>query len=70
MNFFQAKETKAAKIKKAAERVDDSKYELYINFSCPASRDNDITIEWDSFSSNLTCYESEAFLARTFEVCL
>ena len=41
MNFFQAKETKAAKTKKAAERVDDSKYELYLNFSCPASRDND-----------------------------
>ena len=39
--FFQAKETKAAKTKKAAERVDDSKYDLYINFSCPASRDKD-----------------------------
>ena len=37
--FFQAKETKAAKTKKAAERVDDSKYELYVNFSCPASRE-------------------------------
>ncbi len=33
----KAKETKAAKAKKQADRVDDSKYELYMNFSCRAS---------------------------------